>query len=214
MNEADLYAAAKIEEALRYIKTKYGPYDRGSQVSNMLRDIASFADTLRSNAMKDKMVLVPQKPPEALLISMALRYNHAFGLMDRKSQEVLLTEMKQVHQEVVGTGFYSPDKAQWYLDLLCPEGEERETLEEGTKRLLCDLKARFKIVIDGTTMVIRDIGPWDKYPSVTNDVEAVVKFLNLCNLGDRKLFYYDSEGDLDEIVHDGEGKFIEFRPVE
>ena len=48
--------------------------------------------------------------------------------------------------------------------------------------------------------------------SVTNDVEAVVLELHKNGLGKRKLFYYDSEGQLDEILHDGNGNFIDFAP--
>lgn len=56
-------------------------------------------------------------------------------------------------------------------------------------------------------LVIRDLGIG---LTVTNDAEAVV-----WNLRDRlnrntRLFYYDSWGSLDELVHDGEGKFLRF----
>lgn len=62
------------------------------------------------------------------------------------------------------------------------------------------LPAQFKI-IDATdqSVLIRDIGPWDQCFTVTNDVDNVVDRL-LPILGGRRLFYFDSEGELGEIV--------------
>lgn len=52
---------------------------------------------------------------------------------------------------------------------------------------------------DSNGVYLRDVGPWDKHLTVTNDVENVVDkiapFLN-----GRRLFYFDSNGDLDEII--------------
>lgn len=61
-------------------------------------------------------------------------------------------------------------------------------------------------------LVIRDIG--HKYcMTVTNDAQAVVQDLHRNGiLGNRKLFYYDSEGELDELIHDGHGMFQGFAP--
>lgn len=61
-----------------------------------------------------------------------------------------------------------------------------------------------------TEMVIMDVGPWDVFPTITNNVEAVVNDL-AGRLGDRKLLYYDSEGDLDEILVKNE-RFAGFAP--
>jgi hypothetical protein len=49
-------------------------------------------------------------------------------------------------------------------------------------------------------LVIRDIGPWDKYPSVTNGAEAVVSELAPFRLNGRRLFYIDSDGRTDELL--------------
>ncbi len=57
-------------------------------------------------------------------------------------------------------------------------------------------------------IVIRDVGHAHGRMTVTNDAETVVFDLGLpagC-----RLFYYDSSGDLDELVHDGHGIFIGF----
>jgi len=62
-------------------------------------------------------------------------------------------------------------------------------------------------------LVIRDVGPWDQHPTVTNDAEAVV--MALASQGylpnGRRLFYYDSEGALDEILVK-DGQFVGFAP--
>lgn len=78
-------------------------------------------------------------------------------------------------------------------------------------------KARFTIVEDDFLgehpLIIRDVGPWDKHPTVTSDVEGVVE--RLVAQGrlpeGRRLFYYDSEDFLDEILVK-DGKFAGFAP--
>lgn len=75
---------------------------------------------------------IPVDPPDGLLKSMALRYNHAFGLSNGMSDEeiletrkifpisgkqyltsteksAILSTMRQLHEEVVGKGFYKYD---------------------------------------------------------------------------------------------------------
>lgn len=55
-----------------------------------------------------------------------------------------------------------------------------------------------------THILIRDIGPWDKYLSVTNGAEIVVEEL-AGRLNGRRLFYIDTEGLTDELlVQDGQ----------
>jgi hypothetical protein len=58
-------------------------------------------------------------------------------------------------------------------------------------------------------ILLRDLGPWDLFPTVTNDAENVVKRL-APDIGSRRLFYFDSEGELGELVIAG-GKFAGFR---
>lgn len=77
-------------------------------------------------------------------------------------------------------------------------------------------QANYEIVEDrhasGGPLVIRDLGPWDRHPSVTNAAEeVVVRLVESGELhGGQRLFYYDSEGDLDEIVVRA-GQFAGFR---
>lgn len=77
------------------------------------------------------------------------------------------------------------------------------------------MKANYEIVeATSEKLVIRDVGPWDKYKTITNDVEGVVEelyaFLHLWP--GRKLLYYDSADNLDEICHE-DGHFTNFKPV-
>ncbi|WP_188036197.1 hypothetical protein [Pseudomonas sp. EZ-C24] len=70
--------------------------------------------------------LVPVEPSDGLLMSMAIRSDHALGCPGYYDKKVLgransgvsharmlecaLGEMRKLHEEVVGTGFYSPEK--------------------------------------------------------------------------------------------------------
>ena len=73
--------------------------------------------------------------------------------------------------------------------------------------------ANFAIVEDSQDrVVLKDLGPWDKHPTITNDAEGVVERLAPMLKG-RRLFYYDSEGELDELAVDAHlGTFAGFRP--
>jgi hypothetical protein len=68
-------------------------------------------------------------------------------------------------------------------------------------------------ILDATPyhLVIRDIGPWDKYPTITNDAENVVAELAE-QLAGRMLLYFDSEGELSRL-RVREGRFAGFEPV-
>jgi hypothetical protein len=74
-------------------------------------------------------------------------------------------------------------------------------------------KANYKVIVDQSDlMVIKDLGPWDQYMTVTNDAENVVKELSeKYGLANKTLLYYDSEGLLSELTHD-EGEFTGFSP--
>ena len=69
------------------------------------------------------------------------------------------------------------------------------------------------IAISPDEVVIRDTGHDRGRMSVTNDAESVVSRLRgLCVLRPgRRLFYYDSEGELDEILIQ-DGRFAGFVP--
>lgn len=63
---------------------------------------------------------------------------------------------------------------------------------------------------DDALMVIRDISHLTGGRTITNDAEGVVADLHRHHaLGERRLLYYDSDGDLDELKHKG-GTFLGF----
>lgn len=60
--------------------------------------------------------------------------------------------------------------------------------------------ANFVVIEETSTrLIIADVGPWDKHPTVTNDAENVVQAL-LPKLRTRRLLYYDSDGELGELL--------------
>jgi len=78
--------------------------------------------------------------------------------------------------------------------------------------------ANFTIVHRESTpdrLVIRDEGPWDRHPTVTNDAENVVASLVADGYlpPGRKLLYYDSDGRLDQLLV-RDGRFAGFAPWE
>jgi hypothetical protein len=53
-------------------------------------------------------------------------------------------------------------------------------------------------------ILLQDDGPWDRFPTITNGAERVVATLHRDNdLGERRLFYLDSEDELTELLHVG-----------
>lgn len=94
------------------------------------------ADLIRqlSGEMPKNYVLVSKKPTQALLVSMATRFRHDFMgstreevleadkdnpfasfAMSQQEKEYLLSTMTQLHEEVVGEGFYHPNLEQRYV---------------------------------------------------------------------------------------------------
>lgn len=73
------------------------------------------------------------------------------------------------------------------------------------------VKSNFDVLVDREQFILlMDLGPWDKFRTITNDAENVVKEMAQRGLGDRKLFYVDSEGGITQLIHDGGGVFITF----
>ena len=71
------------------------------------------------------------------------------------------------------------------------------------------LRAQYNVVkYDETRVLVRDLdGPL----SITNDAEDVVKEL-LVQFPHRRIFYIDTDGNCDELCHDGK-KFTYFAPA-
>lgn len=61
-------------------------------------------------------------------------------------------------------------------------------------------------------IVLEDLGPWNMFQTITNDAEAVVKYLynsgQACD--SKQIVYKDSEGEWTELCHDGYGTFTGF----
>jgi hypothetical protein len=78
------------------------------------------------------------------------------------------------------------------------------------------MKANFIIIEDDflkeEPLVIQDVGPWDKYQTVTNAAEEVVLWLVAGGHlpRGRRLLYIDTDGHKDEIVH-ADGRFVAFK---
>lgn len=71
--------------------------------------------------------------------------------------------------------------------------------------------ANYAVVEDSADfLVIRDVGPWDEHLTITNDAEGVVARV-APELKGRRLLYYDSQDDLDELLV-RDGRFAGFRP--
>jgi len=70
--------------------------------------------------------------------------------------------------------------------------------------------ARFRVEhFSPERIVIRDLGPWSQHMTVTNDAEWVIEKLSPAPL--QRVYYYDSEGQLDELLHRNQ-RFVGFAP--
>lgn len=121
-----------------------------SALRNMVDDIENLGAaplTVDVNLLKQAItaltppegyVLVPVEPTPGRLMSMALRSDHALGCPGYYDQEMLrypgapthqqkldaaLREARQQYEEVVGSGFYSPDKEVSYAAMLAARPE-------------------------------------------------------------------------------------------
>lgn len=63
---------------------------------------------------------------------------------------------------------------------------------------------------DDEFVLLRDVGPWDRYPTITNGAEAVVAEI-AARVGARKLLYVDSSGEWTEL-RISNGRFVGFAP--
>jgi hypothetical protein len=69
--------------------------------------------------------------------------------------------------------------------------------------------ANYRIVRESDAeLVIKDVGPWSKHPTITNDAECVVQQL-VWYLRGRRLLYFDSDNTLYELKVE-RGKFAGF----
>ena len=85
------------------------------------------------------------------------------------------------------------------------EAQGRAAIERILSEPTIGSVANYRVEYDGPEgLVLRDLGPWERHLTVTNDAEGVVARVREL-LGDRRLFYIDSDGQLDELlVKDGQ----------
>lgn len=70
------------------------------------------------------------------------------------------------------------------------------------------MRAKISIVeSNDKILLIRDLGPWDVFPTITNDAEAVIEhlFLNSLLNTNQRLIYIDSEPGYCELKFDSNG---------
>ncbi len=62
-------------------------------------------------------------------------------------------------------------------------------------------------------IILRDVGPWHRFMTITNAADSVIAELDREHgIGTRKVFYYDSEGELTELLVK-DGRFAGFAPA-
>jgi len=75
------------------------------------------------------------------------------------------------------------------------------------------MKSNFRIPkITPDVVELIDLGPWNRYQTVTNDAEAVVEYLHSKQMiqPQTQIIYQDSDGEWGELFHDGVGNFTGF----
>jgi hypothetical protein len=75
------------------------------------------------------------------------------------------------------------------------------------------MRSNFTILTNTTeVIVLEDLGPWDHFSTITNDAEAVVKYLFKSGqaTGTKQIVYFDSDYIATELCHDGKGNFTRF----
>lgn len=76
--------------------------------------------------------------------------------------------------------------------------------------------ANYVIINDvDDVLTIRDLGPWDRYMTVTNAAELVVSELQGRNVltPTKKIVCFDSDNEPGLLLHDGKGNFLGFASI-
>jgi len=75
------------------------------------------------------------------------------------------------------------------------------------------MKANYKVVVQTPNrLVLKDLGPWDQFATITNAAESVVDEVIMMVGSQRRLFYFDSEGQQTELLIK-DGRFAGFANV-
>lgn len=138
----DIEKRARELLAKAYRETNYPPmvHESHSLMHDRLdrRERAALEAIIAALTAPEGYVLVPVKPTPGLLMSMAMRADHALGcpgyydqqmfkiddhVSHHRMLEVALAEARKQHEEVVGAGFYSPEKEGGYAAMLAGRPE-------------------------------------------------------------------------------------------
>lgn len=68
-------------------------------------------------------VEVTRSPSKGLMVSIAMRLHHDFGLLTDRRKELVLSDVRRMFDEISGNGFYRPEKESEYATMW-PQGEE------------------------------------------------------------------------------------------
>jgi len=90
--------------------------------SAMVIEVSDLRELLKTHA------IAPREPSDGLLVSMAMRNDHGFGLLSESAKASALIPMRQIHEEVVGIGFYRHDRDPKYKAII--EASEKGELDE------------------------------------------------------------------------------------
>jgi hypothetical protein len=118
---AQTYTVERLEKIL----VDYCDANRGSGLGEVIADLRLMLTTEHS---REGIVSLPLEPQPGLLMSMALRLDHALGCpghydmpgesMHAQRQQVAIGDMRKVYEEVVGLGFYRPEKEDEYSGMV------------------------------------------------------------------------------------------------
>lgn len=99
--------------------------EREMRVAEALAALRALRDA--GALVPEGWVAVPREPSDALLMSMALRADHGLGCpgyydvpggepwqTHARRLEVALSDARKQHEEVVGSGFYQPEREDYY----------------------------------------------------------------------------------------------------
>jgi hypothetical protein len=118
---------------LTRIFSEWGPVYMASDVEPLLSTLKeqlanaqSEAKFCREHLERERANALPKEPPIGLLMSMALRLDHAigckgyydqFGLDHARRVEMAIDDMRKVYEEISGQGFYKPEREAEYAGM-------------------------------------------------------------------------------------------------
>jgi hypothetical protein len=88
-----------------------------------------IARAVAESDVQQEAVVIPKNPSDGLLMSIAIRLDHALGMpgyYDRqpgvryshaRALEMALSDARRAHEEITGEGFYTPNREEFYSGL-------------------------------------------------------------------------------------------------